>query len=61
MRRQDRKMREPDPTHGHVLSGELQDVLKEVGPHNYGRATARQFAPGGDYNPKPKRRRYAIT
>jgi len=42
------------------LQPDLQAVRDAVGPTNYARATARDFASGGKYNPKP-RRRYAIT
>ena len=43
------------------LHPELQDALDRVGPTNYGLATARQFRPGGKFNPKARRQRYAIT
>lgn len=49
---------ERDPDHG-KLDEPLQRQLEQHGP-NYARATARDFAKGGKYNPRP-RQRYAIT
>lgn len=43
------------------LHPELQEVLDRVGQANYGLATARMFRPGGKFNPRPRRQRYAIT
>lgn len=61
MRRVRKELRQNDPNMGHSLESDLQKVLEDVGPGAYARATARRFAKGGEYNPKPKRPRYAIT
>jgi hypothetical protein len=50
---------ERDPTH-RELAEDLQATLDRVGDARYGQETARHFAKGGKYNPRP-RRRYAIT
>lgn len=42
------------------LDDPLRAVLERVGKENYAQATAREFRPGGRYNPKP-RRRFAET
>jgi hypothetical protein len=46
--------------HAGKLADDLQGVLDAVGRQHYARSTARDFAKGGKYNPRP-RRRYAIT
>ena len=43
-----------------TLDPALKAVLDEAGPEKYGLSTARQFARGGEFNQRP-RRRYAIT
>ena len=47
------------PEEKRELVGELQLILDEVGSHNYGKATARQFAKGGKFN-RNRRPRYAV-
>jgi len=43
------------------LQEDLQEALVTVGVHQYAKATARLFAPGGKYNRGAKKQRYAIT
>lgn len=50
--------RDRDPDHGQLVP-ELQGQLERHGK-DYARATARDFAKGGKYNPRA-RRRYALT
>lgn len=42
------------------LKPELQETLERVGPEGYARATARDFATGGQFN-KTKKPRQALT
>jgi len=44
-----------------ALHHDLKRVLDRVGPSNYARATAREFRPGGRFNPRARKQRYAIT
>lgn len=45
-----------------ALPLDLQDALAKVGPNQYGFATARKFAPGGEYSAeKKKKQRFALT
>lgn len=62
--------RKDELEHGHTqlpidgdpkLHPDLQKTLERVGPGNYARATGRDFRPGGRFNPRPRRQRYAIT
>lgn len=51
-----------DPAQGPQLKADLQKIRERVGDHGYARATAKQFAPGGEYHPDTRRRRrYAVT
>lgn len=43
------------------LAADLARTLERVGPDGYARATARDFATGGKYNPRDKRPRFART
>lgn len=50
-----------DPTRDQ-LPLDLADALKRVGPARYGHATARKFAPGGEYSAeRRKKQRFALT
>lgn len=51
---------EPRPEDAGKLAPDLARKLREVGPAQYGYATARDFTRGGKYNPKP-RAKYALT
>jgi hypothetical protein len=51
--------RAPAPS-DHALAGDLAEILERVGPSNYARATARDFAPGGRYHGGRRRQRYAL-
>jgi len=61
MTRRKKNFPEADELDQHPLANDLAETLKRVGPHNYGKATARKFAPGGPYAPRAPRRRTAIT
>lgn len=44
------------------LEPELQRTLDEVGPKEYGYATAKDFAPGGKFSQQRRtRKRFALT
>lgn len=44
------------------LPTDLQETLEKVGPQRYGHATARKFAPGGEYSSeRRKKQRFALT
>lgn len=46
----------------HALPQDLARTLEKVGPKQYGYATARKFAPGGEYaKPRRTKQRTALT